>query len=266
MIANGLVRPEAGGEPVVRAIDVEKYYGESHILRSVSLEVRRGGVVCIIGPSGSGKTTFLRCLNHLETIDGGRIYFEGELLGCREGPSGALVALSEHEVNRQRQRIGMVFQRFNLFAHLTALDNITLAPRHVLKQSQAEAEATARALLSRVGLPDKAGAYPSELSGGQQQRVAIARALAMNPTLMLFDEATSALDPETVKDVLDAMLDLARDGMTMVVVTHEMGFAREVGDRVIFMDQGRIVEEGTAEHFFREPAHDRTREFLARIL
>jgi polar amino acid transport system ATP-binding protein len=230
MSTNGLARSETGGEPVVRAVDVEKYYGENHILRGVSLEVRRGEVVCIIGPSGSGKTTFLRCLNHLETINGGRIYFEGALLGYREGPGGALVALPEREVNRQRQRIGMVFQRFNLFAHLTALDNITLAPR------------------------------------GQQQRVAIARALAMSPALMLFDEATSALDPETVKDVLDAMLDLARDGMTMVVVTHEMGFAREVGDRVIFMDQGRIVEEGTAEHFFREPTHERTREFLARIL
>jgi polar amino acid transport system ATP-binding protein len=266
MTANGLARPTAAGEPVVRAVDVEKYYGENHILRGVSLEVRRGEVVCIIGPSGSGKTTFLRCLNHLETIDGGRIYFDGKLLGYREGAGGRLVELPEREVNRQRQRIGMVFQRFNLFAHLTALDNITMAPRHVLKQGRAEAEAAARDLLTRVGLPDKAGAYPSELSGGQQQRVAIARALAMNPTLMLFDEATSALDPETVKDVLDAMLDLARDGMTMVVVTHEMGFAREVGDRVIFMDRGQIVEEGTAEHFFREPTHERTREFLARIL
>ena len=201
MATNGLSGPAQGDQPVVRAVDVQKYYGESHILRGVSLEVRRGEVVCIIGPSGSGKTTFLRCLNHLETIDGGRIYFDGELLGYREGAGGRLVELPEREVNRQRQRIGMVFQRFNLFAHLTALDNITMAPRHVLKQHRAEAEAAARDLLTRVGLPDKAAAYPSELSGGQQQRVAIARALAMNPALMLFDEATSALDPELVGEV-----------------------------------------------------------------
>jgi polar amino acid transport system ATP-binding protein len=252
--------------PVIRAVGVHKWFGGNHVLRGVDLAVNRGDVLVVIGPSGSGKSTLLRCLNALEPIDEGDVFFLDQPVGYRGAPVGSHRPASEREINRQRQQMGMVFQRFNLFGHLTALENIAIAPREVLHVPRREAAARALALLERVGLPDKAHSYPHEISGGQQQRVAIARALAMNPRLMLFDEPTSALDPETVKDVLDVMLMLAKDGMTMVVVTHEMGFAREVADRVIFMDEGLVVEEGPPEHFFTAPSHPRTKEFLARIL
>jgi polar amino acid transport system ATP-binding protein len=230
----------------------------------VDLSVRRGQVVVIIGPSGSGKTTMLRCLNHLEKIDSGRIYIEGQLLGYRE-VKGQLVEEREAQVARMRAQIGFVFQRFNLFAHKTALENIIEAPVHVLHQSKQEATARAMELLGKVGLAEKANSYPHKLSGGQQQRVAIARALAMNPKLMLFDEATSALDPELVGEVLKVMRQLAEEGMTMVVVTHEMGFARDVADHVIFMDKSVIVEQGTPEQIFDDCESPRTREFLGLI-
>ncbi|WP_210526886.1 amino acid ABC transporter ATP-binding protein [Rubellimicrobium arenae] len=247
--------------PLVRARGVGKSFHGSIALDDVGIDVSRGEVVCIIGPSGSGKTTFLRCINQLETYDKGAIWLDGELLGYRE-MGDTLRPLSERDIARQRSKTGMVFQRFNLFPHLTALQNITEGPVRVLRQDRARAESSAMELLKRVGLSGKASAYPSELSGGQQQRIAIARALAMQPQLMLFDEPTSALDPELVGEVLSVMRDLAGIGMTMLVVTHEMAFAREVGDRVVFMDRGRVVESGPAGQVMTSPKEERTRNFL----
>ena len=254
------------GTPIVKAEDVEKYFGRHRVLCGVSLEVKRGEAVCIIGPSGSGKTTFLRCINHLERIDGGRIEVNGHLIGYRQGKSGALVEDSERNIARQRTEIGFVFQRFNLWPHKTALENIIEAPQRVRKAKTEEAVAQGEALLARVGLADKRNAYPGRLSGGQQQRVAIARALAMRPALMLFDEPTSALDPEMIGEVLEVMKELAAEGMTMVVVSHEMGFAREAADRILMMDGGVIVEEAPPAQFFADPAHERTKQFLSKIL
>jgi len=248
-----------------RAVDVHKRFGRLEVLRGVSMDVARGEVVVIIGPSGSGKTTFLRCINHLERVDGGKIYVDGELVGYRE-KNGRLVEDREAEVARKRAAIGMVFQRFNLFPHLTALGNVVEAPLRVKKLPRREADELGRGLLQKVGLAEKLNAYPSQLSGGQQQRVAIARALAMQPKLMLFDEATSALDPELVGEVLEVMKSLAREGMTMIVVSHEMGFAREVADRIVFMDEGVIVEEGPPEELFTRPLQPRTQAFLGKIL
>jgi polar amino acid transport system ATP-binding protein len=259
--------PELHGAPLIlSARDVHKSFGRHEVLKGVSLSVRRGEVVCIIGPSGSGKTTFLRCLNHLERIDGGRIEVDGRLMGYRERPDGALREMPAREIARQRAEIGFVFQRFNLWPHLTALENVVEAPIRVRGERREAAVAAGERLLARVGLSDKRDAYPSKLSGGQQQRVAIARALAMRPKLMLFDEATSALDPETVGEVLAVMEELAADGMTMICVTHEMGFAREAADRVVMMDDGAIIEEGPPEHFFVNPTQVRTRQFLSKIL
>jgi polar amino acid transport system ATP-binding protein len=251
---------------ILLARDVRKRFGANEVLRGVSLQVQRGEVICVIGPSGSGKTTFLRCLNHLERIDSGRIELDGKLLGYRERPDGKLVEQPARDVARQRAEIGFVFQRFNLWPHLTALENITEAPIHVRGERRDAAVATAERLLDRVGLLEKRDAYPTKLSGGQQQRVAIARALAMSPKLMLFDEATSALDPETVGEVLAVMAELATEGMTMICVTHEMGFAREAADRVVMMDDGLVIEEGPPEHFFTRPSNERTRQFLSKIL
>ncbi|EHK72802.1 MULTISPECIES: amino acid ABC transporter ATP-binding protein [Pseudomonas] len=253
-------------EPVIQALEVHKAFGELDILKGVSLEVRRGEVVVLIGASGSGKTTFIRCLNHLEDIQGGTIRVNGELMGFRERPDGSRVRDSERNIARRRRDIGMVFQRFNLFPHMTVLENIIEAPIQVLGVARAVAVEQARALLARVRLSDKADHYPAQLSGGQQQRVAIARALAMKPQAMLFDEPTSALDPETVGEVLQVMKELAEDGMTMVVVTHEMGFAREVADRVVVLHQGELIEEGPPAQVFGNPTHPRTREFLSRVL
>ncbi|WP_027602097.1 MULTISPECIES: amino acid ABC transporter ATP-binding protein [Pseudomonas] len=253
-------------EPVIQALEVHKAFGELDILKGVSLEVRRGEVVVLIGASGSGKTTFIRCLNHLEDIQGGTIRVNGELMGFRERPDGSRVKDSERNIARRRRDIGMVFQRFNLFPHMTVLENIIEAPIQVLGVARAAAVEQARALLARVRLSDKADHYPAQLSGGQQQRVAIARALAMKPQAMLFDEPTSALDPETVGEVLQVMKELAEDGMTMVVVTHEMGFAREVADRVVVLHQGELIEEGPPAQVFGNPTHPRTREFLSRVL
>jgi polar amino acid transport system ATP-binding protein len=250
---------------MVKAEGVHKRFGRLEVLRGVNLEVGTGDVVVIIGPSGAGKSTFLRCINHLEQIDAGRIYVDGKLVGYRQ-EGDKIYELREHEVARQRSQIGMVFQRFNLFQHMTALDNVIAGPIRVRKMARAAAVELGRRLLARVGLTDKERAYPAQLSGGQQQRVAIARALAMQPKLMLFDEATSALDPELVGEVLDVMRHLATDGMTMLVVTHEMGFAREVGDRIIFMDDGLVLEEGNPRELFANPSHERTRRFLAKIL
>jgi len=250
---------------MVRAENVVKRFGNLTVLNGVDLLVKRRQVVVIIGPSGSGKTTMLRCINHLEKIDGGRIYVSGQLVGYRE-QNGRLVEDNEASIARMRSQIGFVFQRFNLFAHMTALENVIEAPIHVLHQPSGEVIDRAMALLEKVGLAEKANTYPHKLSGGQQQRVAIARALAMNPKLMLFDEATSALDPELVGEVLKVMRQLAEEGMTMVVVTHEMGFAREVADDVIFMDKGVIVEEGPAQQIFDNPENERTRGFLRSIL
>ncbi len=251
--------------PMVRLEGVHKFFGSLHVLDDVSFTVRESEVVVIIGPSGSGKSTLLRCLNHLEKIDRGRIEIGGRMIGYRE-VGGRLLELPERQVARHRREIGMVFQQFNLFPHLTARDNIAAAPINVLKVGREEARRQARDLLALVGLPDKEEAYPEQLSGGQQQRVAIARALAMKPKIMLFDEPTSALDPEMIKEVLDVMIDLSRRGMTMMVVTHEMGFARAAADRVVFMDEGRIVEEAAPEVFFTNPAQERTRRFLSQIL
>jgi polar amino acid transport system ATP-binding protein len=251
---------------MVDARDVHKYFHQNQVLRGITMQVQTREVVCIIGPSGSGKTTFLRCINHLEKIDSGRIYIDGELVGYRETKDGKLVEDTEKNIARIRSEVGVVFQRFNLFPHMTALQNVMEAPLQVLHQPKSEVEARARELLAKVGLDTKADAYPQRLSGGQQQRVAIARALAMNPKLMLFDEATSALDPELVGEVLKVMRQLAEEGMTMVVVTHEMGFAREVGDRVIFMDGGVIVEEGQPEQVFDHPQQERTQNFLRMVL
>ena len=257
--------PKPSGDVVVEATSVNKWFGKLHVLQDVSLQVKRQEVVVILGPSGSGKTTFIRCVNHLEKIQQGRIFVNGRLIGYRE-VNGKLVEDKEANIAVQRQEIGMVFQRFNLFPHKTALENIIEAPTQVRGVAKAEAVEMGQALLARVGLANKAAAYPSQLSGGQQQRVAIARALAMKPALMLFDEPTSALDPEMIGEVLEVMKELAREGMTMIVVTHEMGFAREVGDRVVMMDEGRIVEEATPETFFSHPTHERTKSFLAKIL
>jgi polar amino acid transport system ATP-binding protein len=253
-------------ELIIEALDVHKSFGDLEILKGISLQVRRGEVVVLIGASGSGKTTFIRCINLLEDIQSGRIRVNGQPMGYRERADGSLVRDSERNIARQRRDIGMVFQRFNLFAHMTALENIIEAPIHVLGVSREAALTQGRELLARVGLADKAGHYPSMLSGGQQQRVAIARALAMKPKAMLFDEPTSALDPETVGEVLQVMKELAEDGMTMVVVTHEMGFAREVADRVVVLDQGELIEQGPPEQIFSRPSHPRTQAFLSRVL
>ena len=234
--------------------DAHKSFGRVRALTGVNLRVRRGEVVVIVGPSGSGKSTLLRSINHLETLDRGRIVVDG-------------IPLTQAEnINRVRAEVGMVFQQFNLFPHLTVLGNIVLAQRIVRRRTAAEAEKIAYELLQKVGIPEKAGSYPAQLSGGQQQRVAIARALAMQPKVMLFDEPTSALDPEMIKEVLDVMLDLAREGMTMIVVSHEMGFARAAAHRIVFMDEGRIVEEGHPEEVFTTPKHERTKLFLSKIL
>jgi polar amino acid transport system ATP-binding protein len=250
---------------MVLAEAVHKSYGRLEVLRGVSLQVLPREVLCLIGPSGSGKSTFLRCINHLEKIDAGRLWVDGELVGYRQQGS-RLYELRDREVCRKRSEIGMVFQRFNLFPHTTALENVVEAPVLVKGEARSAVRERARALLDRVGLSDKADAYPNQLSGGQQQRVAIARALAMQPKLMLFDEPTSALDPELVGEVLDAMRRLAEDGMTMVVVTHEMGFAREVGDTMAFMDGGVIVEAGKPREVLADPQHERTRSFLSKVL
>jgi len=250
---------------MVDAQDVHKRYGRDEVLKGISLQVPAGEVLCLIGPSGSGKSTLLRCINHLEKIQAGRIEVDGEPIGYRQR-GDVLYELPEREVCRQRAHIGMVFQRFNLFAHLTVMQNIVEAPLHVKREPKAQAQQRALALLERVGLADKAGAYPGHLSGGQQQRVAIARALAMQPKLMLFDEPTSALDPELVDEVLAVMRGLADDGMTMIVVTHEMAFARDAGDRVAFMDGGVIVESGPPGELLARPRHERTRAFLSRLI
>ncbi|NML54343.1 amino acid ABC transporter ATP-binding protein [Streptomyces sp. R302] len=253
------------GELMVKAEGVHKSYGAAHILRGIDLEVRSGEVFCLVGPSGSGKSTFLRCINHLERIDGGRLSVDGQLVGYRQH-GDKLYELRDREVAAQRRDIGMVFQRFNLFPHMTALANVMEAPIQVKGETKAVARERAERLLDRVGLRDRMGNYPSQLSGGQQQRVAIARALAMEPKLMLFDEPTSALDPELVGDVLDVMRDLAESGMTMIVVTHEMGFAREVGDSLVFMDGGVVVESGHPREVLTNPQHDRTKAFLSKVL
>jgi len=255
----------AAADLAVEAQGVHKFYGSLHVLHGIDLEVRRGQVVVVVGPSGSGKSTLLRCLNHLETVQRGWIRVCGELVGYRETARGP-VELRDAEVARHRRRIGMVFQQFNLFPHLTAVGNITAGPLHVLGESRARALAEARRLLTLVGLPDKADAYPGQLSGGQQQRVAIARALAMRPEVMLFDEPTSALDPEMISEVLDVMVTLSKQGMTMIVVTHEMGFARAVADRVVFVDEGRVVEDAAPAEFFTRPRTERGRAFLDKIL
>ncbi|WP_030811317.1 amino acid ABC transporter ATP-binding protein [Streptomyces sp. NRRL S-337] len=250
---------------MVKAEGVHKSFGAAHILKGIDLEVAPREVFCLIGPSGSGKSTFLRCINHLEKINAGRLSVDGELVGYRES-NGKLYELRDREVAARRRDIGMVFQRFNLFPHMTAIENVMEAPVQVKGESKAAARERATKLLDRVGLADKAGNYPSQLSGGQQQRVAIARALAMEPKLMLFDEPTSALDPELVGDVLDVMKDLAADGMTMIVVTHEMGFAREVGDSLVFMDDGVVVESGHPREVLGNPQHERTKSFLSKVL
>jgi polar amino acid transport system ATP-binding protein len=251
--------------PMVESLQVHKSYGRVEVLRGITLKVLPREVMCLIGPSGSGKSTFLRCINHLEKINAGKLSVDGALVGYRERGT-RLHELHEREVARQRTEIGMVFQRFNLFPHMTALENIVEAPIRVKGESREAARAHARELLEKVGLGDREAAYPNQLSGGQQQRVAIARALAMRPKLMLFDEPTSALDPELVGDVLAVMRQLAEDGMTMIVVTHEMGFAREVGDSLVFMDEGVVVESGTPREVIGNPQHERTRTFLSKVL
>lgn len=241
--------------PLIRTEDLHKSFGENHVLRGISMDIKKGEVVVIIGPSGSGKSTFLRCLNMLEEPTGGKMFFEGVNLMDKSV-----------NVNLHRRRMGMVFQHFNLFPHLSIMDNITLAPIKLLKKDKVTAQAEATNLLKLVGLSDKADSFPKQLSGGQKQRIAIARSLAMNPDVMLFDEPTSALDPEMVGEVLDLMKDLAKNGMTMVVVTHEMGFAREVADRVVFIDEGVIMEEGTPDEVFNHPKNPRTQSFLSKVL
>jgi polar amino acid transport system ATP-binding protein len=253
------------GTQMVKAEAVHKRFGHLEVLKGIDMEVYPGQVVVLLGASGSGKSTFLRCINHLEQINAGRLWVDGELVGYRQ-EGDKLYELREREVARKRAEIGMVFQRFNLFPHMTALENVCEAPCQVRRVPKEAARARARELLDQVGLAEKADAYPAQLSGGQQQRVAIARALAMEPKLMLFDEPTSALDPELVGDVLEAMKQLAKDGMTMIVVTHEMGFAREVGHHLVFMDQGVVVEEGRPVEVFANPHHERTKAFLSRIL
>ena len=252
-------------EPMVRAVGVHKSFGSLPVLRGIDLTVQPGEVMCLVGPSGSGKTTFLRCINHLEQVTAGRLYVDGVLVGYAER-GGKLHELHPREAARQRRDIGMVFQHFNLFPHMTVIENIIEAPVRVKNQSKESAVAVGRRLLAQVGLAEKERSYPAQLSGGQQQRVAIARALAMEPKLMLFDEPTSALDPELVGEVLDAMKQLAQAGMTMVVVTHEMGFAREVGDQLVFMDEGVVVESGRPRDVLANPRHDRTKAFLSKVL
>ncbi|MET4638912.1 amino acid ABC transporter ATP-binding protein [Mycetocola sp. 2940] len=251
--------------PMVHADHIVKSYGSHEVLKDISVTVERGQVACLIGPSGSGKSTFLRCINHLESINGGRLWVDGDLMGYRQR-GDKLYEMSPKEVSRQRADIGMVFQSFNLFPHMTVLENIIEAPTRVKNVKKQAAVATAMQLLERVGLAHKAKAYPGHLSGGQQQRVAIARALAMEPKLMLFDEPTSALDPELVGEVLDVMKGLAQSGMTMIVVTHEIGFAREVGDALFFMDEGVIVESGDPREVLANPQHQRTQSFLSKVL
>jgi len=251
--------------PMVEARFVCKNFGPLEVLKGITLTVNKGEVLCMVGPSGSGKSTFLRCINHLEQVNAGRLYVDGVLVGYEER-GGKLHELHPREAARQRRDIGMVFQHFNLFPHMTVLENIIEAPMRVKKQRKDEAVVIARKLLGQVGLAEKERSYPSQLSGGQQQRVAIARALAMQPKLMLFDEPTSALDPELVGEVLDVMKQLAQDGMTMVVVTHEMGFAREVGDQLVFMDAGVVVESGDPREVLTNPQHERTKAFLSKVL
>jgi polar amino acid transport system ATP-binding protein len=242
-------------EPIIQLRGVDKWFGPHQVLKDINLEVAQGEVVVVCGPSGSGKSTLIRCMNRLELIDAGSLFVDNQDINARDV-----------DLTRLRAEIGMVFQQFHLYPHMTALRNVALAPMLVRRQSRKDAERAAMTLLSKVGIPDKADVYPAQLSGGQQQRVAIARALAMNPRIMLFDEPTSALDPEMIKEVLDVMTGLAREGMTMVVVTHEMGFARQVAHRVIFMDGGQIVESGSPDSFFSTPKHERTRVFLSKIL
>ena len=251
---------------VINADDVHKSFHSLEVLKGINLTVVGGEVVVIMGPSGSGKSTFLRCLNHLEKIDRGRIEINGHFIGYRQASGGRLVEESDRKVARQRQEIGMVFQRFNLFPHMTVIENVMEAPIQVKGIAKDVARQRALDLLEQVGLPEKANVYPARLSGGQQQRVAIARALAMDPKVMLFDEPTSALDPELVGEVLDTMKTLARTGMTMICVTHEVGFAREVADRAVLIDEGVVVEEGIPEAFFSAPQHNRTKQFLSKIL
>jgi polar amino acid transport system ATP-binding protein len=254
-----------GVRPIMSAVDVHKRFGRLQVLKGVSLDVQPRETVCVIGASGSGKTTFLRCINHLERIDSGLIRVNGHPIGYRYRGS-RLIEDRERNIARQRTEIGFVFQRFNLFPHKTALENVIEAPVHVRGTGKGEAISDGEKLLARVGLADKKNAYPGKLSGGQQQRVAIARALAMKPALMLFDEPTSALDPEVTGEVLDVMEELAHEGTTMIVVTHEMGFAKRAADRMVMMDDGVIIEEGTPEHFFESPTHERTKAFLSKIL
>jgi polar amino acid transport system ATP-binding protein len=251
--------------PMVKAEQVCKSFGALHVLKGITLEIGRGEVLCMVGPSGSGKSTFLRCINHLEQVNAGRLYVDGELIGYRER-GNKLHEMSPRDAAKQRRDIGMVFQHFNLFPHRTALENIVEAPVHVKRVKKGEAVARGKDLLNQVGLSDKADAYPAQLSGGQQQRVAIARALAMSPKLMLFDEPTSALDPELVGEVLEVMKKLAAEGMTMVVVTHEMGFAREVANQLVFMDAGVVVESGNPREVLSNPQHERTKAFLSKVL
>jgi polar amino acid transport system ATP-binding protein len=252
-------------EPMVRSEGVHKTFGHLEVLKGIDLEVQPGEVMCIVGPSGSGKSTFLRCINHLEKVTAGKLYVDGELVGYRQH-GDKLYELRDREVCRKRAEIGMVFQQFNLFPHMTALENVCEAPVRVKREGKSAVRERAEKLLDRVGLAQKMRTYPNQLSGGQQQRVAIARALAMQPKLMLFDEPTSALDPELVGEVLDVMRQLAVDGMTMVVVTHEMGFAREVGDALVFMDGGVVVEAGHPRQVLTDPQHPRTKAFLANVL
>ena len=249
---------------IVKADKVNKYFGSLHVLKDIDIEVRKNEVVVIIGPSGSGKSTFLRCINHLEKINSGHIFVNGHMIGYHDR-NGKLVEDNERNIARQRAEIGMVFQRFNLFPHLTAIENIIEAPTRVRKIPVEQARVDGERLLARVGLADKRDQYPNQLSGGQQQRVAIARALAMKPSLMLFDEPTSALDPEMIGEVLDVMKELAHE-MTMIVVSHEMGFARAAANRIVFVDQGQIIEQASPEEFFASPRSERTRLFLSQIL
>ena len=262
------VTPEAAGagrDPMIKADAIRKNYGRLEVLKGIDLEVARGEVVCLIGPSGSGKSTLLRCINHLESIDAGRMWVDGAVMGY-DIKGTKLHEQAHSKICRSRIEIGMVFQHFNLFPHMSVLENLIEAPRLVLKEKRSEATARALKLLESVGLSDKAKSYPRQLSGGQQQRVAIARALCMSPKVMLFDEPTSALDPELVGEVLKVMKDLAATGMTMVVVTHEMNFARDVADRVVFMADGHVVEQGPAHEVIGNPQHERTRAFLASVL
>jgi ABC-type polar amino acid transport system ATPase subunit len=263
--ARGRTSDRTLGEPIVIIDSVEKSFGDNHVLKDVSITVQQGEVVVICGRSGSGKSTLLRCIDQLDTIDGGTIHAAGHLMGFRE-KNGKRVPLGDSDIARQQRDLAMVFQNFNLFPHVSVIDNIMMAPVRILKRNKTEAREEARALLLRVGLPDKENAYPRQLSGGQQQRVAIARALAMKPKVMLFDEPTSALDPEMISEVLDVMIDLSNQGMTMIVVTHEMGFARAAADRVILMHDGRIVEEAPPEKFFTNPESEHTTLFLSKIL